>query len=376
MHSEVGRASRSIRVYPTLAPFQGQPHAHDPQGVQRLALSESPYGASAAAEAAIVAEATRVHLYPHSDAEPVRSALARHYGVAPDEVLVANGADELILMAALAIAVPGRHGVITDNSFAGYAASLEAADQAFVKVPLRDGATDADQVAAAMEGAGCVMVCNPHNPTGSALSADSIAMLADAARAAGAILVLDEAYAEFADPEVFGSGLPHLAGGSVVVLRTFSKAYGLAGARVGYALGDREVVGAMRALRHALPYNTSRFALAAAGAALQDQDHVVRVVAMNRNARLALTAGLNERGLTTLPSQTNFVLTWLGPNGVGVIERLARDHAVHIRDVSGMGFPNWARISVPRGRDVAALVTVISQAGAAADGAEIGRNDK
>ncbi|WP_340375713.1 histidinol-phosphate transaminase [Streptomyces sp. SS7] len=352
-----------MRVFSTLTPFRAEPHAHDPRDVQRLALSENPHGASPHALEAARREVERAHWYPHSDGEPLRSLLAAHYGLDAEQVIVGNGADEMLLLAALA-AAPSP-AVITARTFAGYAASLEAAGRPFREIPLLPGGgIDTDAVCRAAEGAGCVMVCNPHNPTGTALSAGQVTGLVAAVRAAGAVLVLDEAYAEFAGPDRFGTGLAHLDAGRVVVVRTFSKAYGLAGLRVGYALGDGEAVDAMTALRTALPYNTNRIALAAAAAALADEDHLRMVVADCRAARQALTGELVAMGVQAVPSQTNFVLARFGDHAAQVVARLADDHRVHIRHTAGLGFPDFARISVPAARDVprlaAALRSVLS----------------
>lgn len=359
-----GQPGPPVRRFPTLKPFHAEPHAQDPKGVVRLALSESPYPPSPEAVDAAAAELARLNWYPHSDGEPLWEALAAHYGLPPEMVLVGNGLDELILLAAWATGLPGKHGLTTASTFADYAASLEIAGQRVVEIPFRDGVTDVDALKARMRGAGCVMVCNPHNPTASALAADEVAGLVRAARVAGTLLVLDEAYAEFTDPNpaVFGTGLQHLHGGSVIVLRTFSKAYGLAGLRAGYALGDPTVIGVMRAMRHTLPYNTNRLALAAATAALADQDHLRTVVAANRRARAAFAEVLRARGVETLPSETNFVLAQLGPDAPSVVARLVRDHAVSVRDATGLGFPGWARIGLPHENHVSAVADAIGQA--------------
>jgi histidinol-phosphate aminotransferase len=328
--------------------------------VARLALSESPHGASPLALAAARAEVESAHRYPHSDGEPLRSLLAAHYRSAAEQVIVGNGADEMILLAALATAGSGRPAVTTERTFAGYTASLESAGHPVRQIPLLpDGGTDVAAMRRALAGAGCVMVCNPHNPTGTSLNPAEVTALVDAARAAGAVLVLDEAYAEFADPARFGSGLDHLDGGRVVVLRTFSKAYGLAGLRAGYAVGDSEVIAAMTTIRTALPYNINRVALAAACAALGDTGHLQTVVTDCAIARRALAAELAEMGVRTLPSQTNFLLAHLGEDAGTVVDRLAADHRVHIRHMAGLGFPYWARISVPAARDVPHLAAAL-----------------
>ncbi len=359
-----------VRQFPTLTPFQAQPHAHDPLGVKRLALSESPYGPSSRAERAAAAELTRLNLYPHSDGEPLRSAIADHYGISLNNVVLGNGTDELILLIAQATVSLAGLGVTTTNTFAGYAASMEIAGQPARIVPLRDSAIDVDAVIDAMVGPAPVMLANPHNPTGAALNRDQVTALVAAARQTGTVLVLDEAYAEFADPDpdVFQSGLEHIDGGSVVVLRTFSKAYGLAGLRVGYAVGDEAVIAAMLAERNALPYNVNRIALAAAPEALADQEHISWVVSANRRVRASLVWELQQLGIQALPSEANFVLANLGSQGAAVVARMADVSRIHVREMSGLGFPGWARISVPLQDDLRLVLSAIQRARAAVDG--------
>ncbi|MEV0439788.1 histidinol-phosphate transaminase [Streptomyces spectabilis] len=365
------QSTLGVREFPSLTPFRASPVAHDPHDVLRLALSENPLGASPKAMAAARAAVEQAHWYPHSDGEPLRGELAAHYGLPGHKVIVGNGVDEIILLAALATSGQSRPTVITANTFAGYAASLETAGHAVTTVPLATSAgVDLDAVCEAASRAACVVVCNPHNPTGTVLTADQVQTLVEACADAGALLILDEAYAEFADATRFGSGLPHLHRPGVVVLRTFSKAYGLAGLRCGYALGDEDLIAAMTAIRTALPYNTNRVALAAAAAALADQDHLRTVVDECTAARQALTSGLAHLGVPTLPSQTNFVLARLGDgadDAGSVIARLADRHGIHIRDMTGLGLPGWARISVPRTRDVPLLTTSLRCALAAPD---------
>jgi histidinol-phosphate aminotransferase len=361
----------AVRTFPTLAPFRAGPAARDPHDMMRLALSENAVGASPKALAAARAEIERAHWYPHSDGEPLRGLLAAHYGLPERKVIVGNGVDEIILLVALAMSGNAKPTVVTANTFAGYTASLEITGHAVTTVPLASaGGIDLDGVCEAAAGAACVVVCNPHNPTGSALNAEQVKTLVEVCHEAGALLVLDEAYAEFADATRFGSGLPHLHGEGVVVLRTFSKAYGLAGLRCGYALGDGELIAAMATIRTALPYNTNRVALAAAAAALADQDHLRTVVNDCAVARRMLSSRLATMGVRSLPSQTNFLLVHLGDDAPGIVERLADRHRIHIRDMAGLGLSGWARISVPLARDVPLLTSALSSV-APATGAHV-----
>lgn len=362
----VSQDMHAVRTFSTLTPFRASPVAHDPRDVMRLALSENAAGASPKALAAARAEIDRAHWYPHSDGEPLRGLLARHYGLPEQKVIVGNGLDELILLVALATSGNAKPTVVTANTFAGYAASLEISGHAVTTVPwAAAGGIDLDGVCEAAAGASAVVLCNPHNPTGTALNAEQVKTLVEACHDTGALLVLDEAYAEFADATRFGSGLPYLHGRGIVVLRTFSKAYGLAGLRCGYALGDEDLIGAMTAIRTALPYNTNRVALAAAAAALADQHHLRRIINDCAVARQVLSTSLATMGVQSLPSQTNFLLAHLGDDAPDIVGRLADEHRIHIRDMTGLGLSGWARISVPLTRDVPVLTAALSSAIAA-----------
>jgi histidinol-phosphate aminotransferase len=351
-------AAPFARAFETLLPFVAGPHARDPRDVQRLALSENPYGPSVRAIEAASREIWRMQFYPNSDNEPLRTNLARFYDVDRDAVVVGNGLDNVILALSLATRVAGRHTVVTADTFLDYRNDAELIGQEAVTVPLRSVAIDIPAVLDAMDGAGAVFVCNPHNPTASALDAAAVDALVLRARETGALLVLDEAYAEFAHG-AFPTGLRHIAGGSVVVLRTFSKAYGLAGVRVGYAIGDPRVIAAMLTEHHAEPYVVNRVGLAAAVEALDDQDHLRRVVDANARTRMALITELHAREIATRPSQANFVLARLG---APVIARLAHDHGIHVLHASALGYPDWARMTVPHSDWLGRLMTALDDA--------------
>lgn len=352
-----------MRTFPTLTPFKAGRHALDPTGVRRLALSESPFGASPSAVAAAKAELSVIHFYPNSDNEPLRGEIAAHYGVPPEWVLVGNGADELILLSILASCESGDTGATTERSFQGYEASLEIAGCRTVLTPLDESGPDVPRLVEAAAGADITIVCNPHNPLGAHVTPDDVAKVHRATQRAGGVLVLDEAYAEFASPDVFTSGIDAiLSSENLVVLRTFSKAYGLAGLRCGYAVGHPDIIDAMARVRTALPYNVNRVAIAAAAAALADQEHLRHVVRQTTLAREWIAEGLGARGIECLPTQTNFVLAHLGPASERVVRSLTDDFAVSVRDAAPLGFPGYARVGVCPPDEVDGVVETIAAA--------------
>ncbi|MFJ2443999.1 pyridoxal phosphate-dependent aminotransferase [Streptomyces sp. NPDC087658] len=320
-----------------------------------LHRSENPWGASPRAVEAAHAELLRVNRYPDPQHTALIDALSAHYRVTTDRIAVGNGVDEVILMLALALRATGR-AVVNEATYQGYPKSLEAAGLRVVHIPLDHHRVNPAALMAEMDkGAALVFVCNPHNPTGSLLDGGAVRSLSEAARATGSHVVFDEAYAEFADAS-FTSALPWAReGGCVSVLRTFSKAYGLASLRVGALIGDPDVVSRIGTVQDAMPFHVNRLAQAAACAALEDQAFLEQTRVYTATARTALCRGLDRLGITYLPSQTNFVTAHLPETAPEVTRRLLTDH-VHVRDATDMGMPGWIRISVGTPTDVLTLI--------------------
>ena len=317
----------------------------DADAMVRLHLSESPLGASPAATAAATEALTRINRYPAPQRDALVAALARHWNVDEAQIAVANGSDELVLATALTLGEPDRPGLVTAGTFPGYRESLERIGRGSVAVPLRDTALDAAAFAGRLAGAGIGYVCNPHNPTGAALTREQFATLVEGAAAAGTPLVVDEAYQEFA-----GGRLPQardfLDGGApLVALRTFSKAYGLAALRIGYAVGRADLIAEVRRTLTVLPFSVNRIAQAAALAALADQGFLATVRTATAQRRRWFCAELDRRGRRYLPSVTNFVAVRVA-DASAAQDALVRDHGILVRDTGMFGFPGHLRVSL------------------------------
>ncbi len=310
----------------------------------RLHLSESSV-ASAKCLPAMAAEMAATNLYPDPDCDALVSALAGHWAVDPDNVAVGNGSDELILLSALALGDLSRPGTISAGTFSGHRFALEISRRGFREVPLVDGRVDAGSFARSIPGSGIAFLCTPHNPSGVALAQDELEEIVGAAAGAGVPLVVDEAYMEFA-PEGTASVTPLAASsGRAVALRTFSKAYGLAGVRVGYAIGCGADVAALRVAQRVLPFRVNRFGQVAALAALEDPACIERVRAETTRKRQWLTGALREEGFRVHDSATNFVAVAVG-DPAAVTRALREEHAIAIRDTGDMGYPGHVRISL------------------------------
>jgi histidinol-phosphate aminotransferase len=310
----------------------------------RLHLNEIPYGAPAGATAAAAAELERAHRYPDGDRTALRERVAAHLGVSPDMVLAANGTDELVHVAALSYAAPGSRVLLSDGTFPGFRSAAVTARAEVVCVPLAAGGVDVQRLAQSLDGVRLAFLCNPHNPLGSLVPPGQVADLARSAERAGAVLVVDEAYVDFAGPEASAVGLVR-DGCRLIVTRTFSKAYGLAALRCGYAVGPADLVEAMRRVHLVLPFAVNRPAQAAAAAALDAAGHIARVRELTDRARARLSDRLDELGLAHRPSVANFVMVRVPTDSGRLAAGLAGRRRVLVRDLGPFGFPGHLRVT-------------------------------
>lgn len=325
------------------------------QHLIELGSNENPYGPSARAKEAVLATLHASFRYPDPLGGDLKRALAAHHGVAPERIVLGNGSHELLMQFAQVFAGPGVEVVASRFGFAVYAIAAQCAGATLVVAPcLPDDAAmprghDLDAIAAAITPrTRLVHLANPNNPTGTWYSADAFA--AFMARVPhDVIVVVDEAYAEFVDAPEWASALalqPQYP--NLVVTRTFSKAYALAGLRVGFAIGHPGLVAVMERVRES--FNVNMPGLAAAEAALADAEHLDWVVARTREQRTALADALRARGLRVFPSQTNFLLVQFADEGdtarVAAIEAALCERAVILRPMGGYGLGHCLRITV------------------------------
>lgn len=327
----------------------------------RLHLNESPYGASPVAVCAAERELRRVNVYPDPERATLVGALAEHWGVTRDRVAVANGSDELVLASALALGERARPGLVTAGTFPGYRTSLDCTGRGCTAVAFGDVAG----FAAKLPGYGIGYLCNPHNPSGAALSRADMDTLVAAAEDSGVPLVFDEAYMDFADPETPRvQDYLHRAA-PVLALRTFSKAYGLAALRIGYAVGAPTLVTQLLGALRTLPFSTNRLAQAAALAALADQEFLDGVRAANAAQRTWFGEELTRRGRVYLPSATNFMAVAVADAGVAQ-DRLAAEHGILVRDAGLFGFPGYLRVTLGSRDDLLRLLEALEAVGPSA----------
>jgi histidinol-phosphate aminotransferase len=312
------------------------PGKPSPSEAGSLASNESPFGASPKVAEALTASATRIHRYPDPLASGVRSALARLHGVDAECVVVGNGSDEVIYLLAMAYAAGGR-AVCADPPYRLDEIVPQIVGASVVKVPLKGWTHDLEAMAAV--DADIAFVVNPHNPTGTTVSRDAIRAFAETSPAR--LIVVDEAYMEFADdPE--RTTMIHDATGNIAVMRTLSKAYGLAGARIGYLVAAPEVIDALRRIRP--PFSVTGPTQEAALAALADTAHLAWVREQTRRGRERLTEAFGAAGYEVVPSQANFVLV-VAPDAEELQARLERG-GVSVRLGANLELPGTVRVTV------------------------------
>jgi len=316
----------------------------------KLASNENPLGPSPQAVAAMLGQLDQLHLYPDGNGFRLKHALSSHLGVDVGGITLGNGSNDVLDLIARAYLGPGRNAVFSQYAFAVYPIATQAVGAEMHIAPAYPADHDMpyghdldamfDQID---EQTGVVFIANPNNPTGTWLGADVLEQFVTRVPD-HVIVVIDEAYFEYVSDEMHPDALKWLTKfQNLVVTRTFSKIYGLAGLRVGYAVSSPEVADALNRVRQ--PFNVNSLALLAAEAALQDRTHIEQSIAMNSCGLLQLSDGLKQMGLTCIPSIANFITVSLGREAAPVYEALLREGVI-VRPVANYGLSEHLRITV------------------------------
>jgi histidinol-phosphate aminotransferase len=329
----------------------------------KLASNENPLGPSPLAVEAAKKALENANRYPDGGSHLLRETLAARTGLAAEELFVGLGSSEIIDLASRVFLCEGLQGMTSHGSYAPFSVAIRASGAELVLVPQKQFAFDLEAMAKAITPKTRVIyLANPNNPTGTAFSLAELEEFL--ARVPDSVLVvLDEAYVHYAPSlnrrkteEIFRRR------GNLLILRTFSKVYGLAGMRIGFAIGRPELLAAMNKLK--TPFNTSGVAQAAALAAIDDREHVARCIATNAIERARLTDGLRALGLRPVTSETNFIFMEVGPEAKEICDELLH-LGVIVRPLGWMGFPEAIRISVgtaeENGKCLAAMAEILAK---------------
>lgn len=310
----------------------------------KLASNENPYGPSPKAIAAMRTAMASVHRYPDEPGFRLLQRLSKHLGVAPDQIIVGNGSDEILGLMGLALLQPGDEVVIPTPSFLMYKIVTQYAGATPVLVPLKGMGLDLDAILAQINAkTRIIFICNPNNPTGTLVTQSAFDDFLKAVPG-NVVVVVDEAYIEFVRDAQCLSGLRCLdARPAVVTLRTFSKAYGLAGLRVGYGVMPVKMAELLNRVR--MPFNVNAIAQAAAIAALDDTDFIKKSVSLVHHSLDYFYDELDKRGLRYFESQTNFFLIDVARDAKDVFEKMLRQGVI-VRAMTAYGFPHYIRINI------------------------------
>jgi histidinol-phosphate aminotransferase len=325
----------------------------------KLASNENPLGPSPKALEAARRALMESHRYPDGGTLRLREKLAQIHKVTPEEIFIGLGSSEIIDLAARLTLARGRTGMTSVGTYAPFSIAIRASGASLKRIAMRDFAFDLHAMADAITPETRVIyLANPNNPTGTSFSAAAFAQFLNRVPET-VLVVLDEAYIHYADRADMPRAveLSHERD-NLLVLRTFSKIYGMAGLRIGYAIGRTFLVAAMNKLR--TPFNVTGISQAAALAALDDAEHVTRCVEANAGERARLFTELRKFGLRAVPSTANFVFVDIGPRAAALYDELLHEGVI-IRPLGWMGFPDAIRISVGTHEENNTLLAALSR---------------
>ncbi len=357
-HVKPQRGLDAIKPYVPGKPIEEVQREYGLKDVIKLASNENPLGPPPEALAAIERALPRLNLYPDGQSYYLRHALAEHLGVGPEQIAVGNGADGIIVQVCLAYLDEESEVIVSRSSFPVYDIYTHVMRARLVKTPLRDYGLDLEAMAGAVgDRTRLIFVCNPNNPTGTIVTADEVEAFMSKVPD-HVLVVFDEAYYEFVDSDQFPDTLRYIreGRGNVLVMRTFSKAYGLAGIRLGYAVADPEVLAPLNRVKE--PFAVNLLAQVAGVAALKDEAFLKESVAVNHAGRLFLYEQFERLGLRYIKSHTDFVLVEIGPQATTVAQMLL-ERGVIVRACGGYDLPHFLRITVGTPAQNARLVEAL-----------------
>jgi histidinol-phosphate aminotransferase len=310
----------------------------------KLASNENPLGPSQKVQEILQAELGELARYPDGGGFSLRATLAQHHGVTADAITLGNGSNDVLDIIARVFLHPGVEALFSQHAFAVYPISTQAVGATARMTPAKNYGYDLDAMRPMVnENTRVIFIANPNNPTGTWLAHDELKSFI-ASLPPSVMVVVDEAYVEYVQEDQYPDASQWLNEfPNLIVTRTFSKAYGLAGLRIGYSLSHPAVADLLNRVRQ--PFNVNALALAAAEAALDDQEHIRQSVTMNAQGMQQLIAGINELGLDYIPSVGNFISVDVG-RPVGEVDALLLREGCIGRPIANYGLPRHLRITI------------------------------
>lgn len=328
------------------------------QDVIKLASNENPFGPSPAAKEAVMAELANLSLYPDGAAAELRETLAGRLGVSGGNLIFGCGSDEIISLIARAFLQPGDETIMADQTFSVYKSNADIENAVTIEVPLVRGTHDLQAMLERVtDRTKMVWVCNPNNPTGTIVSSESLTAFLDALPSS-VMAVLDEAYYEYVTDPSYSTGISLLSRyPNLVVLRTFSKIYGLAALRIGYGVASKEVISLINQVRE--PFNTSRAAQAAALAGLGDEAYIARCRELNSEGIVLLQAEFDRLELPYFPAHGNFIMVDVKQPAEQVFQAMLRKGII-VRAGHRL-YPTYIRVTVGSEAQNRAFIAALEQ---------------
>lgn len=325
----------------------------------KLASNENPLGCSPRVLTAIESGLSELALYPDGNGFVLKKALSDFYKRPIEEITLGNGSNDILELAARAFLRPGDEAVFSQHSFAVYPLVVQAVGARGISVPAQDYGHDLVAMAAAItDKTRMVFIANPNNPTGTWVDEGELDAFLMAVPE-HVIVVLDEAYGEYVEPGELPDGMDFLARyANVIVSRTFSKAYGLAALRIGYAFAQADITNVLNRVRQ--PFNVNALALRAAVAALADQDFVRRSRALNREGMQQISQAMTALGLRCIPSKGNFLCIDMGREGLPVYQALLRQGVI-VRPVANYELPHFLRVTIGSAAENERFIAALKQ---------------
>lgn len=348
-----------------LSPYQpGKPiddvkRQYGLEQIVKLASNENPFGCSENVSTAIKSSTASFPLYPDGNATNLREKIAGYFGLSPSQFIFGNGADNIIQIISRALLKPGLNTVMASQTFSQYKHNAIIDGAEVREVPQINGEHDLDGMLEAIdESTSVVWVCNPNNPTGTYISEDRLVSFLEKVPN-DILVVIDEAYFDYAVAEDYGSSI-HLLDRfpNIIVLRTFSKVYGLASLRVGYGISHSEIIKTLEPARE--PFNVNTIAQAAAIAALDDKEYVNFCKQKNREGLEQFYTFCEENGLNYYPSQANFILIDFNKDGNEVFQYLL-ERGYIVRSGQALGFPTCVRVTVGSKEQNEGVINIMSE---------------
>jgi len=338
-------ALRNMQPYSPGKPIWEVQEEYGIEKVVKLASNENPLGPSPKAVEAILAYLPEIHRYPDAEAKKLNEVIAEQLNLAPEQLIVTNGADELIKLVAEAYLDSGDEIIVPQPTFGEYEFGAHLMGAKPVPVPLdgRFGYQVDSLLSAVTERTKIVYLCSPNNPTGTYLPKAELERLLDSLPKR-VLVMYDAAYSHYASADDYTDGLEYVRRDyPIIVLQTFSKIYGLAGIRVGFGAASKDIIRNILQVKE--PFNVNALAQAAAQAAIGDEEHVRASRRVNADGREQLYRAFGKLGLEYTESMTNFILVKLGPDAGLIYERLLQKGVI-VRHGGGWGLPDYIRVSV------------------------------